>query len=258
MKKLIFSFSLIFFSSIFCKQYTVIIATGEYPPYSGKNLINYGLAVEITSEAFKAVNIPFKYDFLPWKRCEMHINSDKADAALPYRMTNDRKTLYYYSDLYIPGGSSFFYYKNSPIKGSLSNPIQLQELYLGANPGYWYLPKFEGNHLKLNFAPNEELLFRMLKAGRIDLVPANTLVGIYTIRKLFPNETDNFKILTDKTNLLNDPQTNSSMGIIISKNYPEKKWIINKLNTGLKIIKSNGKYNSIIKKYKGNSKDQYF
>jgi polar amino acid transport system substrate-binding protein len=45
---------------------SISLATLEWPPYTGTNLVNNGFSAEIVDAAFEAVGVKTQTTFLPW------------------------------------------------------------------------------------------------------------------------------------------------------------------------------------------------
>ena len=91
---------------------------------------------------------------------------------------------------------------------------------------------------------SQDSLFKKLKLGRIDLSVEIDLVGLTTIKRLFPEELDNFgSILFSKSA--------TPIAILLSEDYPNAQEIAEKYREGLKRIIKNGTYQTILEKYYG-------
>ncbi len=83
----------------------------------------------------------------------------------------------------------------------------------------------------------------MLNASRTDFVIENQTVGYYTINKAFPDQKDKFKVLSKYYG------ETTSNALLVSRDFPDSKKILERFNQGLEKIKANGTYDKIIKKY---------
>lgn len=86
-----------------------------------------------------------------------------------------------------------------------------------------------------------DLLFMELKKGSVDAVINDNPVNMYYITEQSKKGDPGVKVVGDKL-------SSEFYGIAVSKNNPE---LLEKLNEGLKIIKENGKYAEIYKKWFG-------
>ena len=65
---------------LFAENTKITLATGDFAPYTGKDLPHFGVFNEIVTAAFKEINIDVEYKSLPWKRGEKAIKQlDKVE-----------------------------------------------------------------------------------------------------------------------------------------------------------------------------------
>jgi len=70
---------------------SVVLATGEWPPYTSEKLPEYGFVTKIVTAACNAGGITPEYHFYPWARAEMLADSCEVFAAFPYVITEEKK-----------------------------------------------------------------------------------------------------------------------------------------------------------------------
>ncbi|NRA46414.1 MAG: transporter substrate-binding domain-containing protein [Oligoflexales bacterium] len=93
------------------------IFSGEWPPYSSKNLPRGGVALSIISEAFANVDVTVEYVWAPWKRGFEGAKSGHEVFASSLWMKNDeREKHFYYTEPFIDQEHVFFHLKSKPIK----------------------------------------------------------------------------------------------------------------------------------------------
>ncbi len=227
----------------FAAEPTVIkLVTGEYSPYSSDKLYGYGLVPEIVTSCFVEMGIEPDYQFFPWKRCEYEITKGRVWAAFPYAMNKKRVKQFIFSDPVILSRTIFFFYQNEKLKQFSWNKLEdLKPYRIGGVRGYFYENRFKDAGLKTDYAPNEKLSLRKLRAGRVDIVPLNEHVGWNLINRLFPNSVANFGTLEKEL-------TTNTLHLMISKTYPDSQELTDKFNIALKTIKDKGIYSQILKK----------
>lgn len=76
------------------KASEIPFATGEWAPFTGKKLPEYGMITEIVSAACSAANLTPQYHFYPWKRAELNVVEGNVFATFPYRKTSKREKLF--------------------------------------------------------------------------------------------------------------------------------------------------------------------
>lgn len=83
----------------------------------------------------------------------------------------------------------------------------------------------------------------MLYSGRRDFYIDDQAVIYDSIKRIFPNEIKYFAVLEKP---FDEARENY---VMVSRKYPNSAKILEKFNYGLEIIKKNGEYERIIKKY---------
>lgn len=245
MKKIVLLSIVVFlFSTCIYGAQKIVLATGEWEPYTSEKMKDQGFFTEIVTAVFKELNIEVEYKFLPWKRCEDMATKGDVFAAFPYMITEERKKTFDFTDTVAKSTGKFFYHKGGNIKDGFNwnSYADLKSYKVGGTLGYWYEKDFQAAGLNTEFVPNEDSSFKKLQMNRIDLAASDELVGWQLIKSLFPKEVSNFDTL-DK------PLNESELCLMVSKAYPDSKNLTEKFNTGLKKIKEKGIYSAILKKY---------
>ena len=226
-------------------EMTLIIATGENPPYVSERP-EESFLTDIFLEVAKEMGVMFDFQFMPWKRCEASVEELKAWGAIPYISTPERQKKFYFSEELFYRQSKFFAY--SPDGRHQQIPYaalsDLKGYKIGGVLGYYYEQPFLEAGLDVDFVPTEEQNFRKLNAGRVDLIPADEVLGWHLIKTLFPpKEAGNFFTLEK-------PLNESGIFLITSKRYPDAQNLLANFNSALRKIKENGVYQGVLKKYK--------
>lgn len=231
------------FSSKGLAETTLVIATGEYPPYVSKNPKDSFLT-EVLYQVGREMGVKFVYKVLPWKRVELAVEKRNAWGAMPYVITPERIKKYYFSEKLVDRRGVFFYYSPSGTHKHIpyTELSDLKGYIIGAVRGYYYEQALLKAGLYVEFVTSEEQSFRKLKAGRVDLVTATEAVGVYVIRNLFPLETGKFFTLSK-------PLSVSGSHLITSKQYPDTQKLLAEFNKALNKIKANGVYQKILDKH---------
>jgi len=240
---LIIAICVIGFASTGLAETTLIIATGELPPYISENQ-NENFLTEVLNNVAQEMGVTFEFKFMPWKRCESAVEKLEAWGMIPYVPTPEREKKFYFSEKLYDRQSKFFFYspggthKQIPYAG-LSD---LKGYRIGGVRGYYYEQMFLEAGLNVEFVATEEQNFQKLKLGRVDLIPVEEVTGFYIIRKLFPYEAGNFFTLSK-------PVSVSEIYLMTSKQYPDTNNLLARFNSALKKVKKNGIYQKILDKH---------
>lgn len=244
MKKVIFFMGLFILGLSLSAAPKVVIATGEWEPYTSEKMSGKGFCTEIVTAVFSELGIEVEYVFVPWKRAEDMALKGEAFAAFPYVTTEERKKSFDFSDPFAKSTAKFFYIKNGKVPKDFkwTTYSDLKPFRVGGSLGYWYEKPFKDAGLNLDMAPNDESTFKKLAAGRVDITVTAELVGWQIIKNLFPKEMDKFDTI-DK------PLSEDELCLMVSRTYPDSKGLTEKFNAGLKKIKEKGTYGALLKKY---------
>ena len=223
---------------------TLIIATGEYPPYISERK-DESFLTDVFESVGKEMGVTFVFKFMPWKRCELALEELTAWGAIPYAPTPEREQKFYYSDPLYFRQSVFFAHSVDEKKPQIpyATLTDLKGYRIGGVLGYYYEQPFREAGLKVEYVSTEEQNFKKLGTGRVDLAPADEVLGWYFIKKLFPPEEK------DAFFTLPTPLSTGGDFLITSKQYPETQTLLANFNRALKMIKENGVYQKILEQY---------
>ncbi len=240
-KRLIFfwlTFAFISYSQATPKE-TVIVTTGEWSPLISENLSDSGPISTVVKEAFLQSSIDVKFRFLPWKRAMREVDIGSSDASSAWRITDERKKKFLFSDSVYENENVFFYLKSKPFNWNEFK--DLKHYQVGAVLAYAYSEEFERAEKKGAFqvyrVNKEKLLIYMLISGRIHAFPANREVGLNLIRSEAPELFNDFAIHPKP--LIKKPLS------LIFKNNTKGRRLLKKFNDGLKKLKTSGRIEEI-------------
>jgi len=224
--------------------YDVVLATGEWAPYTSDKMEGYGFFTEIVTAALDESGLKYKYEFYPWKRCENNLSEGKIFAIFPYMKTAEREKEFNFSENVFASTGKFFYLKSKITKDVVWTKLEdLTPYKIGGVLGYWYEKPFNDAGLKVDWVADDESNIKKLYGERCDLIASDELVGWQGIMKLFPGEKDKFATVKKPLNV-------DELKLMVSRKYPGSDEKLVKFNQGLEKIRSNGKYADILlKKY---------
>jgi polar amino acid transport system substrate-binding protein len=223
----------------------ILLATGEWTPYTSESMTGYGLITEIVTAAFKEVDIEPSYRFLPWKRAETELENGDVFGIFPYILTHERKKKYNFSEVLTDSKGYLFYYipsKKINRDFNWKTFSDLKKYKTGGTIGYWYEKPFKDSGLDVDYSVSDEQGIKKLKYGRIDILASEERVGWQLIHKLFPEDIEKFGVVKK-------PLNKDELRVMISRNYPDSHKIMMKLNAGIKKIKANGKLKKILQSH---------
>jgi polar amino acid transport system substrate-binding protein len=220
---------------------TYTAAGDPYPPYGDPNNPNGGLGLEIIHAAFKTQGHEMTMKYVPWARAESGIKHGSYDI-LPFTWRTDaRVKVLLFSNAFSVGNVRFIKRKGDTFE---FNGLQsLNGKLVGTIRGYGYGDAFavsnafqreNGNDLMTNI--------KKLLRQRIDLTLEDEIVARSIISAHDPEALKHIEFV-------NTPLSVNPLYITVGLQNPKAQEIIGAFNKGLEIIKANGIYDRIFKKY---------
>ena len=235
-------FLLVLISASLLMGETYKFGLGEWEPFVSSKDKSKAICEEIVQEALKLEGVDAVNEYYPWKRSYEMTKDAKLDATYPWGLTDERKELFIYSDPMLREKSVFFHLKSTNF--DWNSYEDLKKYKVGVTNGYKDEEIYKKHGIKAEVVPKEDLNFKKMLAGRIDVYAGSFFVGYGMINKLFP----------DKANLFTNhkkPQRVDDYYMLVSKKNPKAKEIISKFNAGLTKLKESGRYDQILAKYSG-------
>jgi polar amino acid transport system substrate-binding protein len=224
---------------------SIKFAIGEWPPYTSEALDEFGFSARIVTAVIKEMGYQAEYEFMPWKRSYMAVESGSVWATFPIKYTQKRSEMFNFSDAIADSLYRFFYFGDKMKNTTWETYEDLQNASICASLGFWYIKPLEDAGLKLDIARMEKNSIDKLVLGRCDLLPINELVGWQIIKTKYADRIAEFGILEK-------PVTQSyDVHLLVSKKYQNTDVLLEQFNAALKRIKEKGVYNKILKTYEG-------
>lgn len=228
------------------KSDKLVLAIGEWAPYTTENAEGYGICTEVVTEVLKTIDINFEYRFYPWERALKMVESGVDWASFPWYYTEDRADVYHYSDDIWKSSHMLFYHKTSAkINNGNISYDKLEDLKLykfGGVRGYFYEKIFSDEAYNYEMTGSLENVIQMLSNDRIDFFIEDEEVGWQAIKRILPDNVHEF-------DTLKKPVKEEKMYLLVSKKYPDSTEILKRFNDALWTIKANGKYQEILRRH---------
>lgn len=244
MKSVLLSISILLFSStLLSSEFNISITNGEWEPYLSEYSYQYGLASHIVAESFQLEGVSVKWGFFPWKRSYELARQGQWDASAVWWPTEETREYFWVSDPVIETSFVFFYMKNQAFDWEKIE--DLKDFKIGTTLGYDYGKEFmaalQEEAIAVDESPQDELNYKKLLRGRIDIFPNDPLVGYAQIKNTFSPEI--------AKRFTHHPKEfeKSTLSLIISKKSEQGRIFLEKFNAGLEKLKQSGKLNQMLK-----------
>ncbi|MGI0117042.1 substrate-binding periplasmic protein [Zooshikella sp. RANM57] len=243
MSPAIASFCIIFLSLVSVATFSaesknLIIATGDYPPWTSEESKGNGFVNHVITAAFARQGYMVYYHFLPWARS--YSDTERGEfSALSYWACSEKVQRSFYCSDPMHTESYVFFHEKTKAFPNWQKLSDLKTLRIGATRGYTYTKAFWQAHQDktLNIIVNndDETSFRMLLKGRLDTVIVSSITGFLILNT-------KFSPTIAQTITFNKPLVENTAHLLFPKSKKNSQRILKEFNQGLSIIKEDGTY----------------
>lgn len=217
----------------------ITVCGDEWPPFTDPGDPNQGICFALTEAIFKSMNYNIEKIFLPPARTQKYVTERRVDAACQFWYNEKRAKVLLYSKPYLFNSVHFFVRDDSCIEYDTLK--KLKGLTIGVIRNYYNGEDFDkAEYLTKYICNDSEQLLKMLVKGRIDMGVSDKIVAQTVIKRLN---------LEGKTKMLTKPLFKAGLHLVVGKDNPDARKIINIFNKGLEKVRKSGEYNRILKSY---------
>lgn len=213
------------------------LTNGEWPPYLGEQLPYNGVASRIVSEAFALQGIQVQWEFHPWARSLQLAERGQRAGSAVWLPSKEREEKFFISEPVLE--SSYYLFHRKDYDFDWKRVADLQGRRLVGTRGYDYGEAFQqgeaSGQLQVHRVTSDELAFRQLLAGRVDLFPMDKVVGFDMLHQHF-SAAERAQLSFHPTPLRSD-----SLHLLLSKQVANNAALIERFNLGLKQLRDSGK-----------------
>ncbi len=236
-----FCLSLMLVLSLSAKAETITAAGDPWPPFLDPDEPKQGIALEIVRAALATQGMEVKMHFVPWARAIKGVKESDYDVLIGTWYTEERTQYLAYSDPYLENQIKFIKRKGDGYE--YQGLDSLSGKSVAVVRGYGYGDEFL-NHPGFKRPEAKDLIsnLRKLVSNRVDLTLEDEIVARAMMKKEMPE-------LLGKVEFTQNAMSSNKLHVTVGLSNSLKDKILNAFNTGLKEIKANGTYESILKKH---------
>jgi len=237
---------LIFFPPLLMAESVKIISFSA-PPFMGETKYSSdGVLIELTKELLQASSIESQIEMLPRARANITFGEGKVPLYIgPAKSLNANFREHITQIPLLVVLNVIFYKKNNFPNFSFQQIADLDNYLIGVILGGGNERTIKKNNLIFEPVHSYNSLFKMLDAGRNELVIAPILSAKIAIEEISPYGINNFTYYRDK------PFQAVPGSVIINNNLDPSRILIHKINAGLATIYKNGTWLKTMEKYYG-------
>ncbi|MGH8354594.1 MAG: substrate-binding periplasmic protein, partial [Pseudomonas sp.] len=215
----------------------VTLTNGEWPPYLGQQLPHQGVASRIVAEAFALEGVEVHWEFYPWARAlRLAEHGERAGSAV-WRRSPEREQQFFISEPVVESDYHLFHHKDRAFDWRRVD--DLHGLHICATLGYSYGAPFQqaeaAGRLRVRRLSSDELCFRVLLAGRVDLFPMDKVVAFAMLHQHF-SAAERAQLTFHPKPLRSDP-----LHLLLSRKVPGNAELMVRFNRGLAQLRASGK-----------------
>lgn len=223
----------------------IVVATAPYEPFiiydSEKDTVS-GIDVDIVNKIYSDSGYQIEYKIVPWDTSINMLKNGLADIIPTIAINKEREEFLNFSMNYRTE-SRYNFYTNKETNIFIESIKDLRDKRVGVLAGYTYYNDFDKNNtFQRDFSVKEEIMFKKLLKGQIDVIILNSYSGDYIIKKMGLGN----KIKLEKYKHVEADTSETRLGFCKIKNNREAIDLFNKKYFELE---NNGIIKKITKKY---------
>ena len=221
----------------------VTVLTGDdYAPFSDSKLPEGGMATEVVRTAFERMGEPMEILFRPWERGMVETKAGKYLATFPWSYNDERNKDFAYSESLYSFNQYFFTKAGSDMTDLEDATLQGKKVCLAISYTTSGLDDWvERGVIELVRPPEMPACFRMLQAGRVDLIRLNDVIAEATIQSEG----------LDRSNFtfIDTPVRETVQRVMFSRVHPRTKDLLPAFDATLNEMKADGTIEKIMAKH---------
>ncbi|OUS32556.1 hypothetical protein A9Q99_00335 [Gammaproteobacteria bacterium 45_16_T64] len=219
----------------------ISMAVTDWPPYTGTELLNYGIASEIVTESFRKVGYTTEMTFMPWARLLEEVRIGNYDGAVAAYWTKDRAESYRYSESFLK--SPLVFYKRTEDQITWSEYEDLKNYRIGIVRSYANSKELDqADYLDKEVVNTDIFNLKKLLAGHIDLA----VIDQFVAQNIIISDIGLFRDLLEP---IEPALAVHSLHVMFTNNRPNANVNADLFHQGLAILKEDGGLSRILHKH---------
>ena len=230
---------------------SVKITLGEWPPFITESQQHNGFVTHLINDVLSEAGYTPAFTFYPWTRAYKTAALGRANATAVWMHKAEREQDFYYSEPVLNEEFVFFHLKVSGFEWSEIADLSQYQLggILSSSYGKAFDDALKEGILSIDLAPNNQVAFLKLLAGRIDALPLEKSVGLASIREQLTPEQQALITFHPKRLLENHSF------LLVSKALEDSPQIIKNFNRVLDEYRKDGRYQTYFDDFEAGAYD---
>ncbi|OIQ50659.1 Bacterial extracellular solute-binding protein, family 3 [Pseudodesulfovibrio hydrargyri] len=225
---------------------SVLLTSGEWPPFYSASLPGGGFANRVIRESFALEGIAADFTFLPWRRALETADHGPAAGSAGWMPMAVREKRFLFSDPVFSSTRVFFHLRDVPFDWRRLEDVRDLRvgITLGSAEEFPFKDAMAGGRGKLDVASSYEAGMKMLIAGRVDVYACNKAVGLFIL-------VNRIGAGADRVVYNPRPIFTETNHLILSRRLPDAEALMARFNKGLRRLRGSGRYDRIRLDYPG-------
>lgn len=217
------------------------LVANAWPPFTGKELLENGLAVDLVSTALQRAGYPSEYIEVPWARVLRGLEQGDYDVIISAWYSEDRERYGLFSAPYLVNRIRLLRHNRTPV--DFNELADLRPFSIAVVRGYSYGAAFDQDQTLtkvpvLDFGQGA----RMLAAGRVQLALEDELVAQYYLRRDL-GKAGSALVFVPK------PLQENGLHILVRRTHPQYREIVSGFNRAIIEMRADGTYQRIYERH---------
>ena len=228
---------------IYTQEQPLQMVISNWAPYKGEDLLESGIATDITKQALLLSGYAVEIVNRPWQRALNGAIAGDYDVVPAIWTTPEREVGLHFSESILNSRIIVISLKTYPFEYTKLEDLKGETVGVGRGWGWGYPDEFlEADYFTREPAVDLEINLKKLLAGRFNIVVDEEFAIRYLVSTKFPEFID--KIQYSTVSLIESP-----LLVAFSRKLPDYEEITKDFNKALKEMHENGTYNEILKKH---------
>ena len=220
----------------------ITIVADEWPPFSGEELHNKGISLDVITTVLKKAGYDVKTEILPWARIMDGARNGEHDIVGSLFYDPDLEEFMTYGDAYYETEVKLVQRKGSELTYTTLDALRPHSIVVG--DGFLYADDFDrADYLNKVVVTTALQGVRMVAYGRADLTLDSTEVIRHAIKTEDPD-------LTERVEFIANPLAKREVRMAVRNSLPGKETLIADFNRTLHEMRENGSLETLLARHR--------
>ncbi|MEE2001855.1 transporter substrate-binding domain-containing protein [Alkalimonas sp. MEB108] len=216
----------------------ILLASSDYTPHTGEHLPEGGALTAIVQAAFDLMGQEVEIHYMPFARAMQASRLGQYAGVIGVKYTPERELDFYFPEPVYDTSIVFFKRIDEQYQFDTYLDLVHQGVRYGSVLGYSHPEGLLETRIRHYQVASEEQLFRLLSAGRVDLMAGDKLNGVYLLLHDFPE-------YSAQIDWLEPPIETQALYLLFSRQHPQAAELNHDFSNAITQLKHSGELDRI-------------